>query len=62
MGRGCLYASFLQGAAEDQTPRLETSVFIAQQYRLANGFEAHFPLELQPGSAFFPCSLHLRSQ
>jgi hypothetical protein len=50
MGRGCLYASFLQGAAEDQTPRLRTSVFIAQQYRLANGFEAHFPLELQPGT------------
>jgi hypothetical protein len=48
--RGCLYAAFLSGAAPDQTPRLETTILIAQQYRLPNGTEVHFPLVLAPGA------------
>lgn len=48
--RGCLYAAFLSGAAPDQTPRLETNILIAQQYRLPNGKEVHFPLVLAPGA------------
>lgn len=51
LGRGCLSARFLQGAAEDQTPRLRTTVVIAQQYRLSNGHEVHFPLDVSPGTA-----------
>ena len=47
--RGCLYAAFMRGAAEDQTPRLETTVLIAQQYRLRNGDERLFPLKCAPG-------------
>jgi hypothetical protein len=48
--RGCLYAAFLAGAAPDQTPRLETTILIAQQYRLPDGKEVHFPLTLAPGA------------
>lgn len=48
--RGCLYATFLSGAALDQTPRLETTILIAQQYRLPDGKEVHFPLTLAPGA------------
>lgn len=48
--RGCLYAAFLSGAAPDQTPRLETNILIAQQYRLPNGKDVHFPLVLAPGA------------
>ena len=48
--RGCLYANFLSGAAPDQTPRLETNLLIAQQYRMPDGKEVHFPLVLAPGA------------
>ncbi len=48
--RGCLYAAFLSGAAPDQTPRLETNILIAQQYRLPNGKDVHFPLDLASGA------------
>lgn len=48
--RGCLYASFLSGAAPDQTPHLETTILIAQQYRLPDAKEVHFPLVLAPGA------------
>ena len=51
LGRGCLHANFLSGAAEDQTPRLESTILIANQYRLPNGSEVHFPLNLAPGAA-----------
>ena len=49
--RGCLFASFTEGAAEDLTPRLRTSVLICQQYRLPDGQAVGFPLELAPGTA-----------
>lgn len=43
---GCLYATFHMAAAPDQTPRLESHLLIAQQYRLPNGNEVCFPLEV----------------
>ncbi len=51
LGRGCLHANFLSGAALDQKPRLETNILIANQYRLPSGSEVHFPLNLSPGAA-----------
>ncbi len=50
-GRGCLFASFTEGAAENLTPRLRTSVLICQQYRLPDGQAVHFPLNLAPGTS-----------
>lgn len=50
LGRGCHCAVFHSGAAPDQTPRLETTVLFAQQYRLPSGKEVHFPLVLAPGA------------
>jgi len=49
-GRGCHCAVFHSGAAPDQTPRLETTILVAQQYRLPSGQEVHFPLVLEPFS------------
>lgn len=51
LGRGCLYATFHTAAAPDQTPRLESQVFIAQQYRIPNGTEVRFPLEIASEAA-----------
>jgi hypothetical protein len=50
LGRGCHCAVFHSGAAPDQTPRLETSILFAQQYRLPSGKEVHFPPVLAPGA------------
>ncbi len=50
-GRGCLFARFWEGAAEDLTPRLRSSVLICQQYRLPDGQMVRFPLELAPRTA-----------
>jgi hypothetical protein len=50
LGRGCLFATFHTAAASDQTPRLESHILIAQQYRLPNGDEVRFPLEVSQGA------------
>lgn len=50
LSRGCRFAQFLERVSPEQTPRLRTTVLIAQQYRIWGNKEVTFPLEFEPGT------------